>query len=227
MFEESFNTEYVLIGKTFAKPVGIVSEREVQAVFSAIDGRWNVDLYYNNKVLVEWSNRWNVLDQIKAHNIFRIMPAHIIPQSTLSDRLTRFNTMRSLLIARTVMNGDWFEKHTERKEGEDDLGFEHRLLKTLYAVFKVIKRNTIQQPVQLTKTNMNIFDKKIFYFNDARVMYSVNEIKTLVTDKVTAPNEIVRLAEGLAFRAGDVTERAVPILNDLFSLTIDNPAISS
>ena len=223
MFEAgTFDTEHIVIGKTVAKSVGITSEYEVREVFSSIEGRKNFDLHFaNRKVVVEWSNRWDMKSLIKTHTGFRIMPANVVPTSMLSMSLAKYDTMRSKPITRTVMTGNWFDAHTERQQDEDDLGFEHRIVKTLARIFEV-KRKPTQQPAQPI-TDMSKLDQKIFFFNDSRVMYSVNEIKTLVTDKVTAPNEIVRLTEGLAFRAGTLTEHT-QILNDLLSLTIDTPA---
>ena len=74
---------------------------------------------------------------------------------------------------------------------------------------------------------MNQLDQKVFYFNDARVMYSLNDLQTLVSDKITAPDTIVRISEDLAFRADDVTKHAAATFSDLLSLAIDNPAIEA
>jgi len=73
---------------------------------------------------------------------------------------------------------------------------------------------------------MNVFDKKIFYFHDARVMYSISDLTSLVSDKVTSPESIVHITEELPFRAGDIVEHANSILHDLLSLTIDEPTSS-
>ena len=67
---------------------------------------------------------------------------------------------------------------------------------------------------------MNALDRKILYFDDARIMYSTNEIKTLVADKITAPDSIIRISEGLSFRASDVVEHT-SIWNNLLSLAIE------
>ena len=68
---------------------------------------------------------------------------------------------------------------------------------------------------------MNVLDRRILYFNDARIMYSVNEIKTLVSDKVTAPDSTVRITEDLSFRASDVVEHATSIWHNLLSSATD------
>ena len=71
---------------------------------------------------------------------------------------------------------------------------------------------------------MDIFDRKILYFNDPRVLYSVNDLKILIEDEVaTTPESIVRITEGLTFRAGDILNRATSTIHDLLSLTIDEP----
>ena len=74
---------------------------------------------------------------------------------------------------------------------------------------------------------MNLLDKKIFYFHDARVMYSLNEIQNLVSDKVTSPNEIIRMSEHLAFKAGDVLSYGSPVWSNLLNLAIDQPSSQS
>jgi hypothetical protein len=57
---------------------------------------------------------------------------------------------------------------------------------------------------------MNVFDKPIFYFTDERILYSVNQIRTLVKDGVAKPDEIVHTIEVLSFKAGDIAEHKSP-----------------
>lgn len=74
---------------------------------------------------------------------------------------------------------------------------------------------------------MNQLDRKIFYYNDARFVYSINDLKCLVSDKVTAPDSIIRITEGLSFRADDITKNAATIFSDLLSLAIEDPALEA
>ena len=138
----SFDTPYVVVGKTFAKSAGILSEREVRTFFRTLEGGRSIDWYYvNNGVIVEWNDMWNVLDMIKAHSIFHVMPVNIIPADTLAEKLSRFNSMRSKPFTRTNTRiAGWFDSHTIQQPDEDDIAFEHRLIKTLAAVFTMIKK---------------------------------------------------------------------------------------
>ena len=63
---------------------------------------------------------------------------------------------------------------------------------------------------------------KRFYFNDPRVMYSLDEIEDLVTSGVTNPDTPVRIVD-LSVRAGDIALHKSPILFHLLSLSIDEP----
>jgi hypothetical protein len=138
---EWFDTEYIVIGRTYAKSAGIVSEREVQLFFKALEGRLNVDLYYtSNGTLVEWSNVWNTIDNIKSHFIFRVMPIDCVPAAILSERLKQYEAMPPKPIASSEISGDWFKQHTQRRTEENDFDFEYRLVKTLVAVFRAIKK---------------------------------------------------------------------------------------
>jgi len=66
-----------------------------------------------------------------------------------------------------------------------------------------------------------LFDKQIFFFDDMRFLYSLNQIKSLVADNVTAPDSIIRISEGLSFRASDVVEHATSIWHNLLSSATD------
>jgi len=71
---------------------------------------------------------------------------------------------------------------------------------------------------------MNVMDKKMFYFNDQRVMYSVNDLKCLIEDRVeTTADSIVRIGGGLSFRAGDVVKNSTSLFHNLLSLTVNEP----
>ena len=74
---------------------------------------------------------------------------------------------------------------------------------------------------------MDMFDKKTFFFNDSRILYSINEIQTLVMGKITAPDSIIRISEDLAFRAGDVVQGATSLFHNLLNLAIDQPSSQS
>jgi hypothetical protein len=142
----SFDVEHCIISKTVAKSAGIVSERTVRLFFRKLTGCPSWDLWHNNNgTIVEWSNEWNIIDNISRHTLFCIMPVHCVPVEILATRLARFDTMRSMPIIRSDINvKDWFDNHTKNLTGEDDLMFEHRLIKTLIAIFRVIqKRNAV------------------------------------------------------------------------------------
>jgi hypothetical protein len=70
------------------------------------------------------------------------------------------------------------------------------------------------------------FDRLLFYFEDMRFMYSVNQIKMLVIDEVADPDSIIRISEQLAFRAGDIALHAAPLLYYFLALALDEPAES-
>jgi hypothetical protein len=142
MFEpELFDTEYVVIGKTVAKSAGVLSGREVQSFFNMIQGYRNMDLYYNsNRVLIDWSNTWNAVDNIKSHSTFRVMPVDCVPSAILSKRLAQYNAMPSKPIAPSETGGNWFDQHTLRRADEGDTDFEYRMVRTLVVVFKTIKK---------------------------------------------------------------------------------------
>jgi hypothetical protein len=64
---------------------------------------------------------------------------------------------------------------------------------------------------------------KRFYFNDPRVMYSMDEIEDLVSSGVTPADTVIRITD-LSVRAGDIALHKSPILFHLLSLSIDEPA---
>ena len=68
---------------------------------------------------------------------------------------------------------------------------------------------------------MKALDKKIFYFDDARIWYSLGDLKSLVSEKVTSPDSIVRISEELSFRVGDVVQHATTIVSSFLALTTD------
>jgi hypothetical protein len=57
---------------------------------------------------------------------------------------------------------------------------------------------------------MNMFDRKVFYFSDSRILYSVHDVEQLVRDGVTSPDSIVNIDETLSYRAGDVASHTNP-----------------
>jgi hypothetical protein len=140
--EESFDTKYIAISKNFAKSVGIVSEREMASFFAALNGHRNLDWFYtSNGVRVAWSNVWNTLDSISCHTFFNVMPIAVVPQTTFSEGLKQFDSITSKPIVRSEIKGNWFEQHTKRHSDESELEFEHRIIKTLLAVFRAIKKS--------------------------------------------------------------------------------------
>ena len=142
--EELFDIEYCAIGKTFAKSAGVVSVRDVQTFFSLLDDCRNRDWQYiSNGMIVEWCNEWNLLDNIKSHSIFRIMPVAVIPPTTLSDRMTQFSAMPSKQVAFCEAKGKWFGEHSLQRKDEEDSAFEYRIIRTLVALFNGIKRRNL------------------------------------------------------------------------------------
>ena len=137
-----FDVEYVAIGKTFAKHLGVASERDIDSLFAAIEGDRSADWFYTcGGTRVEWYDRWDTLDNINFHTFFRVIPIESVPGNLLADRLARFDTMRSKPIPRSEVKGDWFKKHTQRLTGETDVEFEHRMVKTLATLFRIIQKH--------------------------------------------------------------------------------------
>ena len=66
-------------------------------------------------------------------------------------------------------------------------------------------------------------DRKVFYYDDARFVYSINDLKSLIeAGKATTTESVVRITEGLSFRVGDIVKHT-SVLYDLLSLAIDEP----
>ena len=143
MFDaELFDVEYVVIGKSVAKSVGIVSERAMASFFVALEGHRNLDWFYtSNGVRVEWSNVWDTLDSINYHTFFKVMPIAVVPPTTLSTRQTQYDAITSKPFTRSEIKGKWFEQHARQHSDESELEFEHRIIKTLVAVFRAIKKS--------------------------------------------------------------------------------------
>jgi hypothetical protein len=52
-------------------------------------------------------------------------------------------------------------------------------------------------------------------------MYSLDDLKSLVSDKITPTDAIIRVTEELAFRVGDIVQHATTIVGSFLALTID------
>ena len=63
--------------------------------------------------------------------------------------------------------------------------------------------------------SVNTSDLPIYYFNDTRVSYSANQIRSLITSGVTAPDVLVRTTDAVAFKASDIAEHGLPPLAKL------------
>jgi len=217
-----FNVAYCLVSKTFTAQVGVLSKQEIGSFFATLEGNKNTDwCVHCNRVIVEWSNVWNVVDPITNHSTFRLIPSDSIPKATFTNRQAKFNATPSNDTNNTPAES--FDKSTQRIAGEDDITFEHRIIRTLFVTINAVKQHIAAKIKETKKMTINPFDKKIFYFDDVRILYSINALKILVSEKVTAPDSIIRIAEGLSFRAGDVIKHATPLFSDLLSLAIDEP----
>jgi hypothetical protein len=147
---ELFDAEHVVIGKTFAKSVGIVSEREMESFFCTIEGDRNWDWFYvSNGVRVVWCLIWDAVKQITAHTTFQVMPVECIPAAVLSDRFVRYDAIPGKPVPSSAIGGNWFDKYTQKQTDESDLEFEHRMVKTLIAVFRTIRRERIKHETSI------------------------------------------------------------------------------
>ena len=145
MFDASwFNTEYCVIGKTFAKPAGILSEKMVWLFFRTIEGGKNCwDFWHNsNGVVLEWTHEWNIIENIDRHTLFCIMPIDCVPAEILAARLARFDAMPVKRVE-SFHSGSagWFDQHTQQHVSESDSAFEYRLIRTLTAILHMIQKN--------------------------------------------------------------------------------------
>ena len=143
-----YDVEYIVIGKSFAKSVGIVSKSEVASFFTMLAGRHSMDWYIvNNDVRLQWCCDWHPVDHIKDHASFRVLPVFVVPFDTVRIRKARFDAMPSKPIGRWDTKGNWFSQHTKQRidEGEDNEAFEYRMIRTLAATFRAVKKcNTVK-----------------------------------------------------------------------------------
>jgi hypothetical protein len=152
-----------------------------------------------------------------------------VPTSTFDYLQKQYKAVPAKVNPPIKIGENWFEKHTRREDNESDIAFEYRIIRTLAALFGTVRQiiaNSSKQTTQVDNKDMgkNPLDKKIFYFNDARVVYSINEIDCLIkSGKATTTESIIRITEGLSFKAGDIIKNAMPLLHDLLTLTIDEP----
>ena len=147
---ELFDTQYAVVGKTLAAHLSAdnVSEQMVQSFFSSIDGRENMDWHCVNRgVVIEWHDFWNIENLIPNHTTFRLMPIDAVPPNIFSERQGRFNNMPRVPIkqgdAKHTSN-DWFDIYTERRAGENDVMFECRMIRTIIATFRALKKQNAQ-----------------------------------------------------------------------------------
>ena len=143
MFDaEWFNTDYCVIGKTFAKPAGILSEKMVWLLFRTIEGKNCWDFWHNsNGVVIEWTHEWNVIDNISHHTSFCVMPIDCVPVEILATRRARFDAMPIKHVESfNAGSAGWFDQHTQQPATESDIDFEYRLIRTLVAIFRMIKK---------------------------------------------------------------------------------------
>ena len=73
---------------------------------------------------------------------------------------------------------------------------------------------------------MDIYERKMFYFNDTRFLYSVNDLKLLVAKGITDPNTIIHIDEIQSYRVGDVAEHKAPRWALLDSTLYELPTLS-
>ena len=142
--KELYDVEYIVIGKSFAKSVGIVSKSEVTSFFTMLAGRYSMDWYIaNNDVRLQWCCDWHPIDNINVHTNFRVLPAFVVPFDTVRIRKAQFDAMPSKPIGRWETKGNWFNQHTKQRieEGEDEVAFEYRIIRTLAAVFRAVKKS--------------------------------------------------------------------------------------
>jgi hypothetical protein len=69
----------------------------------------------------------------------------------------------------------------------------------------------------------NVLDTPLFFFNDQRFRYSINQIRSLIEDGKTAPDTPIRIAEA-TFRADDIVVRVAPMLCECLLSETDKDA---
>jgi hypothetical protein len=142
-----FDTEYVVISKTIAKPVGIISEQDIESFFKKLVGHRQIDWQYHCAgTVVEWSNMWDSVNHIRSHCIFMVMPVNCIPANVLSEKLKQFSEMGPNPAGWFEVGSKWFEQYAQRIADEDDVAFEYRLVRLLAALFKSIKNKANTTP---------------------------------------------------------------------------------
>ena len=71
-----------------------------------------------------------------------------------------------------------------------------------------------------------LFVERLYFFNDQRVRYTAEHIRSLVEDGVTAPDTPVHIVE-VAFKASDILEYVAPLVRDRALPEIDEVAITA
>ena len=137
-----FDTPHVVVGRSVAKPVGIMSKKDIDSFFRALEGRRNYDWFFiSGGIRIEWYDHWNTIEYTNSPSFYRILPVDAVPANTLSARQAKYDSMRSKPIPRSEIKGDWFSQHTQRLTGESDFEFEHRMVKTFATLFRIIQKH--------------------------------------------------------------------------------------
>jgi hypothetical protein len=71
----------------------------------------------------------------------------------------------------------------------------------------------------------DISDKPLFYFQDSRCQYSIEQLESLVSSGTVEPSTIVHTI-CLPFKASDVIQRIAPILKEHLVETLHEPTYS-
>jgi hypothetical protein len=72
--------------------------------------------------------------------------------------------------------------------------------------------------------SLHLSDRQLFFFDDQRVRYSLDQIRTLLKDGVaTTPDTPIRITE-LAFRAEDLVNHVAPVLSNFLLPYADEEA---
>ena len=148
--------EHIILGKSFAAPLGVVRGQCFNTFFEALEGRsisiheW---LYIEGVFKIEWDNMWDVRNTINDHFTFRFMPVNSVPHDILTDRQSAFqerlaNWNPDKKPNFKMVNRDpnqprtgLFNKLAIQRANESESDYEFRIIDTCLKVFELIMKH--------------------------------------------------------------------------------------
>ena len=153
---EWFNVEYGVFSKALAKSIGVASGRELDLLFRTIASSKCMDWHHvSNGVLIMWRDTWDSIGNIGSHNTFHILPVSVVPPMIFATRKTQFDSMKSKPIVESDARiPNWFDQHTTRHNDESEVVFSHRIIRTITATLRAVRRAYMQpqQPIAQPST---------------------------------------------------------------------------